>query len=174
MFAANSYSPFETGLANAKTVVGLEWIYEGVKNHFGKLLFFVLVVLIGLPVVFFFGYWLQVKRRKFRRRMKRDLPLLNTLEEYLKLKDYITNLDKLAPSLKKVEQYNKKEAPWPLKYTLSQMQKMSSTLLTYNKWQKSRLNCLNTEQFSGSTNVFTFVSERELWAERNTAYQYWM
>lgn len=174
MFATNTYSPFEVGLSNAKTVVGLEWIYEGVKNHFGKLLSLFLVLLIGLPFVFFFGYWLQVKRKRFQRRMKGNTPPLNTFEEYLQLKDYIANLDKLAPSLKKVGQYDRKKSPWPLKYTLGQMQKMTSTLLTYNEWQKSRLNCLNTEQFNGNTNVFTFVSEKDLWAGRNSAYKYWM
>jgi hypothetical protein len=64
MFTVETYNPFENSLSNAKTVVGLEWLYEGIRNHIGKLFFLVLVVLIGLPFVFFFGYWLQTKRKK--------------------------------------------------------------------------------------------------------------
>jgi len=61
MLAVDTYNPFENSLSNAKTVVGLEWLYEGVRNHLGKLFVLVLVVLVGLPFVFFFGYWLQTK-----------------------------------------------------------------------------------------------------------------
>ena len=174
MFAAGTYNPFETSLSNAKTVVGLEWLYEGVRNHLGKLLVVALVVVVGLPFVFFFGYWLQTKRKKFQRHMRKDFTLFKSHGDYLEFKDYLNKLELLMPSLKKVSNYNLKKAPWPVKYTLSQMQKMTSTLVTYNNWLKTRLNSLNEEQFKSNSTVFKLVSEKELWKNRNKAYQYWM
>lgn len=174
MFAAETYNPFETSLSNAKTVVGLEWLYEGLRNHLSKLLVVVLVVLVGLPFVFFFGYWLQTKRKKFQRHMRKDLPLFKNHSDYLEFKGYLNKLEVLMPSLKKVSGYNLKKAPWPVKYTLGQMQKMTSTLVTYHSWLKTRLNSLNEEQFKSNSTVFKLVSEKELWKNRNQAYQYWM
>lgn len=174
MFATQTYNPFENSLSNAKTVVGLEWLYESVRNHLGKLFVVLLVVLLGLPFVFFFGYWLQTKRRKFQRHMKKDMPLFKSHNDYLKFKGYLNKLDELMPSLKKVSGYNLKKAPWPVKYTLSQMQKMTSTVITYNSWLKSRLTTLNEDQFTSKSKVFKLVSEKELWNNRNQAYQYWM
>jgi hypothetical protein len=54
------------------------------------------------------------------------------------------------------------------------MQKMTSTLVTYNDWLKSRLNTFNEEQFISKSQVFKLVTEKELWKGRNKAYQYWM
>ncbi len=174
MFTAQTYNPFETSLSNAKTVVGLEWLYESVRTHLGKLFVVLLVVLLGLPFVFFFGYWLQTKRRKFQRHMKKDMSLFKSHNDYVKFKGYLNKLDQLTPSLKKVSGYNLKKAPWPVKYTLSQMQKMTSTVITYNSWLKSRLTTLNEDQFTSNSKVFKLVSEKELWNNRNQAYQYWM
>lgn len=174
MFASNTYNPFETSLTNAKTVVGLEWLYESVRKQIGKLLLVVLVVFLALPVVLLFGYWLQRKRKRFQSHMRKDFKDFHRANDYLEYKVYTNKVATLTPSLKKVSGYNLKKAPWPLKYTLSQMQKMTSTLLTYNSWLKSRLNSLNEEQFKSESSVFKFVSEEELWRNRNHAYQYWM
>jgi hypothetical protein len=174
MFALKTYNHFESSLSNAKTVVGLEWIYEGVRNHLGKILASILVLLIGLPFVFFFGFWLQTKRKKFSRHMKKEIPLFKSSDGYLNFKEHLKKLDGLTPSLKKVSEYNLKKAPWPLSYTLGQMQKMASTLVTYNGWLKKRLDPLNEEKFSSNSKVFKFVSEKELWKNRNQAYKYWM
>lgn len=174
MFATNTYNPFENNLSNAKTVVGLEWLYESVKNHIGKLFVVILLVLVGLPLVFLFGYWLQTKRKKFQRHMRKDMPLFKSHNDYLNFKEYLNRLDELTPSLKKVSGYNLRKAPWPVKYTLSQMQKMTSTVITYNSWLKSRLTSLNEEQFTSDSKVFKLVSEKELWKNRNQVYQYWM
>lgn len=174
MLTTNTYNPFETSLNNAKTVVGLEWLYEGVRNHFGKLVVVVLVVLVGLPFVFFFGFWLKMKRKKFQKQMRKDLALFKSHEDYLVFKDYLNKLDVLMPSLKKVSNYNLHKAPWPVKFTLSQMQKMTSTLVTYNSWLKKRLKALNDDNSQNNETVFTLVSEKELWKNRNQVYQYWM
>jgi hypothetical protein len=133
-----------------------------------------LVLLVGLPFVFFFGFWLQTKRKKFQKHMRKDVPTFNTYKGYLELKDSLRRLDELMPALKKVNSYNLKKAPVPIKYTLSQMQKMTSTLVTYNDWLKSRLNTFNEEQFISKSQVFKLVTEKELWKGRNKAYQYWM
>lgn len=172
MFASNTYNSFETSLSNAKTVVGLEWLYESVRDNLGKLVFVTLVVLAGLPFVFFFGFWLKMKRKKFQRNMKKDFSLFKNYTDYLEFKDNLNKLDTLMPSLKKVANYNLHKAPWPVKFTLSQMQKMTSTLVTYNTWLKKRLDALNEDKDKES--VFKLVSEKELWKNRNQAYQYWM
>ena len=129
MFAAHQYNTFETSLDNAKTVVGLELLYESVRKSLSKLMVVALVLLVGLPFVFFFGFWLQTKRKKFQKHMRKDVPTFNTYKGYLELKDSLRRLDELMPALKKVNSYNLKKAPVPIKYTLSQMQKMTSTSL---------------------------------------------
>lgn len=174
MFAGQPYNTFETSLNNAKTVVGLEFLYESVRKNLSKLMVVVLVLLVGLPFVFFFGFWLQTKRKKFQKNMLKDVPSFNTYKDYLELKESLSKLDELMPALKKVNGYNLKKAPTPIRYTLSQMQKMTSTLVTYNDWLKSRLNTFNEEQFSSESQVFKLVSEKELWKGRNKVYQYWM
>jgi len=174
MLATNSYNPFENSLNNAKSVVGLDWLYESVKSQVGKLWLLVLAFFVGFPVILFLGFLLKRKRKKFQTSMKKELPVFNDYKSYLEFKSHLDKLESLTPSLKKVSGYNLKKAPWPLSYTLGQMQKMTSTLLTYNSWLKSRLNSLNEEQFKSNTTVFKFVSEKELWRNRNQAYQYWM
>ncbi len=174
MFATNTYNFFETGLNNAKIVVGLEWLYESVKKQLGKFFLLVLLVLLGFPAVLLFGFWLQKKRRKFQKHMRNELPFFKDQNDYLEFKAYLNKAYSLSPSLKKVSGYNVKKAPWPLKYTLKQMKKMTSTLLTYNDWLKTRLNSLNEEHFKSEKTVFKFVPEKELWKNRNEAYQYWM
>jgi hypothetical protein len=174
MFVADTYNPHEAGLTNAKTVVGLEWLYEGMQKHLGKLLFLIVVVLVALPFVFLLGYWLRTKRRKFQKHMKKELSTFNEHETYLKFKNALVKLDELLPTLKKVSGYNLKKTPIILRYTLSQMQKMTSTLVTYSSWQKSRLRVLNEEQFKSKATVFKFISEKELWESRNQVYKYWM
>jgi hypothetical protein len=170
MFVAQPYNTFETCLSNAKTVVGLEWLYEAVRKNLSK----ILVVSLLFPFSFFFGFWLQTKRKKFQKHMRKDVPCFNTYKDYLELKESLSKLDELMPALKKVNSYNLKNAPAPIRYTLSQMQKMTSTLFTYNDWLKSRLNTFNKEQFSSESQVFKLVSEKELWKGRNKVYQYWL
>lgn len=174
MFAVDSYNPFENSLNNAKVVVSLEWQYETIRKNLSKLMVISLVLTIGLPLVFFFGFWLQIKRRKFRRSMRNVIPDFKNYDDYLQFKLSISKLDELMPSLQKVNKYNLKKAPLPVRYTLLQMQKMTSTLITFNDWQKSKLSSLNEQQFKSKSQVFKFVSEQELWKGRNSAYQYWM
>lgn len=174
MFAAQPYNTFETSLDNAKTVVGLEMLYESVRKNLSKLMVVLLMLVVGLPFVFFFGFWLQTKRKKFQKHMRKDVPSFNSYKDYLELKDSLSKLDELMPALKKVNSYNLKKAPVPIRFTLNQMQRMTSTLVTYNDWLKSRLNSFNEEQFRSKSQVFKLVTEKELWKERNKVYQYWM
>ncbi|MGN6533913.1 MAG: hypothetical protein ACTHK0_19385 [Ginsengibacter sp.] len=106
--------------------------------------------------------------------MKKDFPLFKSGAEYLRFKESLEKLEVLMPSLMKVSGYHVQKAPWSVNYTLAQMQKMTSTLVTYNNWLKSRLNSLNEEQFKSSAATFKLVPEKELWQNRNQAYQYWM
>lgn len=174
MFAAQQYNSFETSLDNAKAVVGFEFLYESLRKNLNKLIVLVLVYAVGLPIVFLFGYWLLTKRKKFQKHMKNDFLTLNTSKDYLDLKESLSKLDELMPALKKVSTYNLKKAPYLIRFTLCQMQKMTSTLVTYNDWLKSRLNSYNEEQYSSKSQIFKLVPEEELWKERNKVYQYWM
>jgi hypothetical protein len=174
MFAAQPYNTFENSLNNAKTVVGLELLYESVRKSLSKLMVVTLLTFLGLPFVFFFGFWLQRKRKKFQQHMKKVVPSFNTYKDYLELRESLSKLDELMPTLKKVNTYNLKKAPIHLRYTLSQMQKMTSTVVTYNNWLKSRLKTFNEEQFTSKAQVFKLVTEKELWERRNKVYQYWM
>jgi hypothetical protein len=174
MLAINTYNSFDNNLTNAKAVVGLELLYESFRKQVGKFFILMVVCLVCLPFLLLFGLWLQTKRKSFQKHMKRDVKSFRNYSEYQEFKEYLSKLDNLMPSLNKVNKYNLKKVPFPFKYTLTQMQKMASTIVTYNDWQKSRLNSLNDEQFkSNGSQVFKHISERELWNNRNQAYQYW-
>ncbi|MCO5238890.1 MAG: hypothetical protein M9904_02435 [Chitinophagaceae bacterium] len=174
MFAPSAYPPFEASLSNAKTVVSLGWLYEEVRNHMGKLLVLVLTFFLGLPLVFAFGFWLRLKRRELQKNMRKAPPAFKTHNDYRQFKTHLAKMDSLMPALETVAKYNLKKAPLHLRYTLNQMQKSTSTLVTYHSWLTSRLNLLNNEQFKSESKVFKLVPEKELWEKRNAAYQYWM
>lgn len=174
MFASPSYNPFKNSLDYAKLVVGLELLYQSVKDQIGKFLFLCLVFVFALPMIFLFGFWLKNKRRTFQKHMRKPFPVLNNQSDYLKLKTSLNDLDSLVPSLKKVSNYKLEKTPWAVKFTLRQMQKMTSSIITYSDWQKTRLNNLNEAHFKSDNSVFKFVSEKELWQSRNQVYEYWM
>jgi hypothetical protein len=174
MVSPSLYNPYESSLTHAKTVVSLEWLYDAVRKNVSKVFVAFLVVLVGLPIVFLLGFWLKAKRKNLQRHMRSNLPLFKNPDEYLAFRDNLSKLDSLMPSLKKVSNYNAKKAPWPLGFTLRQMQKMTSTLATYNAWLHNRLDLFNEEQLSSTSTLFKLVPESKLWKERNQAYKYWM
>ncbi|WP_407526295.1 hypothetical protein PDL71_05180 [Lacibacter sp. MH-610] len=175
MFAVEPNSPFESSLTNAKVVVGLNWLYESLRTNLSKIFVFLLVLLIALPLVLFFGFWLQLKRKKFQKLMKKNKPLLlKDNKEYLQYKENSDKLNNLMPSLEKVSTYKLSKVPWPLRYTLRQMQSMTSTLITFQNWLSSRLEPLNESQLQGKSKFFKYVPEEYLWKKRNKAYKYWM
>lgn len=174
MLVTSAYQPFEASLSSAKTVVSLGWLYEEVRNHLGKLLVLVLAFLLALPLVFLFGFWLRLKRKSLQKSMRSAPPPFKTHNDYQKFKTNLVKLTSLMPALETVSKYNLKKTPLYLKYTLRQMQKTTSTLVTYHSWLTSRFNLLNNEQFKSESKVFKMVPEKEMWEKRNTAYQYWM
>jgi hypothetical protein len=173
MFAP-SYNPFESSLNNARTLAGVESFYVGLKNQLGKVFLVSIVLLLGLPLVFFFGFWLSRQRRKFLKFMRKDYTEFNSSSGYSNFKKKVEELDKFTPYLKKLTHYNPKRAPLLLRFTISQMQKTSSTLLTFEGWLRSRLDNYNKPIFLSNSNIFRFLSEKELWERRNKVYEYWM
>jgi hypothetical protein len=174
MFAVELHNTFESSLSSAKRLAGLELILESFKLKLGKAIASFFLLLLCLPFVFLFGYWLQLKRRKFVQHMKKDVPSFKSASQYKDFKTSLEQLDSLVPSLKKVTNYNLQQIPFLFRYTLGQMKKMSSTLVTYNEWLHARLHSLNEDRFHSDSKVFRLVPEGELWKQRNQAYQYWM
>ncbi len=173
MYVVDPYKTFDTSLRNARNVLSLEWLYDGLKQFLGTFLLLALVVLL-YPLVLLFGFWLQTKRKKFRKVMRTPFNGFYNSNHYLHLKVSLKQFKQFNPTLKKVAASNLKKTPFLLRYTVGQMQKMSSTLVTYSEWLESHLNCLNTEQFKSESKEFKLLTEKELWRKRNKAYQYWM
>lgn len=174
MIAPNTYNPFENSVNNAKTVVSLEWLYQEVRTHLSKLIVVTLVIITSLPIVFLFGFWLHMQRKRFQKCMKKEPIFFKSNKDYLEFKVSLEKLDVLMPSLQKVLHYDLNKTPWPMKYTLRQMQKMTSTLVTFNSWLKTRLSPFNETKFKSKSQAFHLISEGELWKNRNPVYQYWM
>jgi len=174
MYATPNYSSFETSLTNAQAVIGLEWLYSGFRKSLSRLAVVLLLTVLGFPFVLFFGYWLKQKRKAFQKHMRSEFKGFKNHQDYLTYKDSLKRLDELMPGLKKVSDYNLNNAPWPVSFTLRQMQQMSSTLVTYNQWLKLKLSPYNNPQENTKSEVFKLVTESELWKARNHAYNYWM
>jgi hypothetical protein len=174
MLASGSYNTFESGLNNAKMVVGLEWLYESARRNLSKVTVAFLMAILGLPFVLVTGYWLRTKRRKLQRLMRKNTIHLMQHSDYLAVRESLDKLTVLMPTLKKVARYDLKRTPWPMSYTLRQMQGMTTTLITYSEWLMIKINTFNQQQFKTNSQTFKLVSETEMWEGRNQAYRYWM
>lgn len=170
MLHNNTYDLDLNSLNNARTVALWQSHYESLKKSVWK---FVAVVL-AVPLFFFLALWVRSKRKSFTKHMRLNRLSLNKAEEYQKVRTHLDEVRFLYPVLKKAKDLNVKKMPWSFRFCAVQMKKMSSTLLQYFKWLEKELHSLNTEQFKSPSKTFKFTSEKELWQNRNKAYQYWM
>lgn len=173
-----AYTVSDMGLRQAKAVAGAEYLYETVRDLFGrqfsKQIRWILLSVVFCTLFLPFGFFFRTMRKKLAKRMKREMPGFKTAEEYAIFKRQLAQMQSFLPDLKRVTNYNLSRAPWPARLVLREMQKISSTLITYTEWYNSRLSKMNTEQFATKNTHFRFTSERELWNNRNPAYEYWM
>ena len=167
------YSPFEKGLTSGNALASFEGLYVSFRDATGKVVLLSLVFVFLWPLVLVFGFWLKLQRRFFVRYMKEDVRF-DSPEDYASFKKRYDKLVHLKPSLEKVNSYNTEKAPPVVRYTLRQMQKTCSTLLTFHGWLDSKLEDYNKQQFPSASKQVKFRSESSLWKNRNAAYQYWM
>jgi len=180
MLTLGSYNPNqqEYTLTNAKALVSVKAVIDVVRhymdNTFILIKFFTLLTLAltGLPLFYGFGFWLLYHRKRFSKVMKSTAEI-EDLDDYLFLKNGLNKMEEMLPKLKNLGNIDLKRVPWLLRFTFTQMKKFSSSLVTYQGWLKSRLNNYNTPQFKSSSKI-SFLSESELWENRNHAYSYWM
>ena len=170
MLSSNSYDLDFNSLNYARKVVSWEWEYEALKKSVWKFA----RLLLASPVSLVFGFWLSTKRKAFTKQMRKKHVVVHTSSEYNKLRSHLDEVRALYPFLKKVKKLDLKDLPWAVRYCGFEMQKMTNTLLQYFTWLEKELDCLNTEQFKSQSKTFNFTSEKELWENRNKAYQYWM
>lgn len=168
------YSAFENGLHSGNALAGFEGLYVAFRVAFGKVFLLSMVFVFFWPLVLLFGFWLKLQRRYFLKYMKKEDVNFRDVEDYLSFKKRLEKLDQLKPNLDKVNSYQLDKAPPVVKFTLKQMQKTCSTLLTFRGWSQAKLVNFNKANYSPSTNVVKFKSESELWKSRNSAYRYWM
>ncbi len=174
MLTSSQYNLYENSISYANTLAGLETFLAGFKRIVGKFLLLFCYYTIFWPFVLTFALWLNLERRSFQKKMKRDFKEFETSNDYLKHKKVLMDLKSLEPRLKRISNYQPHRLPFGVSYTLNNMKKMTSTLLTVISWSESRLSSLNHAKFASANHDVKFVSESELWKNRNSAYQYWM
>ena len=166
----NSYDLNSHSLDYAQEVVSLQWRYAALKKSFWKFLWGGLAV----PFSLLLGLWLNNKRKSFVKHMRNNHVTFNTASDYKKVRLHLDKVRLLYPFLKEVKTLDLKDLPWGYRYCGHQILKMTSTLVQYFTWLEKELDCLNQEQFKSHSKTFKFTSEKELWENRNKAYQYWM
>ena len=166
----NSYDLNSVGLYNARKVVVWQWRYEEYK----KFLKFFLALFVIIPLLGIVGFSISRRRKSFVKQMKQKPNVLHNYQDYITLRKNLEDMKPLMSALKKVEQFDLKELPFLMRYPVSQIKKMSKTLLQYYRWRQAELDRFNTEQFLSKNTIFKFTPEKELWEKRNKAYSYWM
>lgn len=173
MYATNPYKPYylETERALESVMRATRFLKRSLFTALVLLVFFT----IGFPFFLFFGYWLKRKRTRLVKTMLESKSVnLNSTKDYVEFKNGLQRFDGYLPILRKAADLNPKKIPRLFRYTPIQLQKLSSTLVTFNTWLHSRLTPMNQPRHSSEATEFKFVSEKELWENRNHAYQYWM
>jgi len=169
----SSYNSFDASLTSGNLLTSLEGLYTSLRKIMGRALLLVLATLFLLPFAFALGLWFKKQRSFFLKTMRNDNQKLNTVEDYVSFRENLDQLGELKSKLSKLKTYNLKNAPWGVSFLLNQMQKTSSTLLQYYSWNEEKLADFNKPRVKSSSH-FVFVSENELWENRNPAYSYWM
>lgn len=165
---------FDISISSAQIVVRIDRVYIFLKNLVGKVIFEFLAIFICLPLVYIFAVLLRAKRKRLQKSMRESFNDFRDYEHYLKFKNSVHDLSVFLPKLKAIGGYNIKNAPLPIRFPLNQIKKMTSTLVTYNEWLDSRLTPLNEDNVDNECSDFKLITEKELWDNRNHAYQYWM
>lgn len=158
---------------NSKTVDFWAWKYEAFRKRMNNAASYAMEYTVLVPLFFFLALLVKRKRKKFTTHMKTSTKL-NSVKDYKRLRNNLDNARFFYPVLNKVKKLEPKELPWSFRYFGVQMKKMSSTLLQYFAWLEKEIEPLNTEQFKSQSKTFKFTSEKELWENRNKAYDYWM
>lgn len=170
MLYSNSYDLHVNGLRNARTVDRYQRWYEEYSVVFKALFSLGIIV----PLLWVVGVYIYFKRKSFNKQMKGSKMQLNSVSSYVTLR---TNLDKMKPFMKsvnKIHSLNVEDIPLMMRFPISQLKKMSKTLVKYNSWKESNLDKFNTPQFKDKESVFVLTTEKDLWENRNKAYSYWM
>ena len=149
-------------------------VVKGVKVTTALVVVCFLLFFVVVPAGYVLGVWFSRKRALLVKYMKKTPLDLANPNQYLLYKKHIERLSKRTTVLTAVSSIDLKNVPLVVKYPVRKMKHISSTLLTYNGWLKSRLSTYNQEQFCSEQKIFSFKSESDLWNSRNKAYAYWM
>lgn len=166
------YNTRDYNLLSARALNTLFNLYEMFCRS-ANLFIRALVLLVSFPVYFFVGVWLMYVRKKLQKRMRQKCLLYNDAETYVAFRKRLDEYRKFEPLMKRLSKMNPQKAFLLYRFFLSQVKKLSSTLVTLNGWMEHQLAPLNTPKFK-TNNTYTFVPEQQLWSDRNPAYKYWM
>lgn len=168
MLSLDTNSLFDESLNHARRVSGMQNAYVGLRNSAGKHFALGIASLVSIPV----GFWLMKQTKTFVKIAKKSDVEFEGTDEYVKCKTLISELDKFVPILQSVSQYKLKKVPLLVRFCLNQMQKTSKAILQLHTCLLQKVDRYNKPVFSSKR--FSFVSENELWSNRNNAYKYWL
>ena len=167
--------PLDVGVYSGKAVVYFENSYVFLRSLFGKVFLRVVTFFLLWPFVLFFALWLKHKRKQLLIAIRDADEVTMTPEKYSDFREQFQKFDKLTPVLQKFNGYQPYKAKLVLRYSLTQMQKTCSTMLSFHALMKDKyVNEFNFSQFQNEATTFSFRSATELLNNRNKAYDYWM
>ena len=170
----NTFDTYKESSTSAMLLTSVEGMYTSLREYLGKVKLLVLVYTLLWPFVLVVTLVLKNQRRKMLVHMKNRHPKLTTVQDYVKFRKNLDSSDEFNKRLQKVGTYNLESTHFVVRFALTQMQKVADTLLSFNCWMHSRLDeAMNKSKFNAPKN-FVLKTEKELWNERNKAYDYWM
>lgn len=128
------------------------------------------VALYGLSLPLF------LLRKPFAKRFSKLDPnrVFNNPDVYVKYKKRLAQMHRYSPSMEDIAAITAKHRVWYLAFPLKEFQFASKLMLAYRDGMQAMLDKYNSRQFQSESTEFSFVTEKELWENRNHAYDYWM
>lgn len=174
-FASTAFDGVLKGSNAANKVVEIYFsIIKIIRSVALLMLLWIVFGLILLPVMYLFAFWLYRKRVILVKLMNERKDDFNNVEQYKNSKEKLEKLSKYTSKVNMLAEFDLKKCNLFIRYPISQIKSLSSTILTYEGWLKSNLIKYNKEQFHSEKDIFLFKPEDELWENRNKAYNYWM
>ena len=177
-----SRNSFDINLSNARHINEFISRYFYIKNKLSntfrlginaaKVILYILLIAFPLPIAV--GLYFKYKRSQMMSKMNTERTVFLDTESYVLFKEKLSEIDKLRPTLEKINNYKQKDNLWVVSFLLSELKKTSITLLDYTSWLKETMYPYNNEFFLSDSNDFKNNNESELWDNRNKSYKYWI
>lgn len=162
------YAELELGVNMSESLIVIRERYLAVRKRMGQKMLKALF----LPFGVYYGLKFRKNRKAFQRRIDKHFTDFESPKEYVHFIGLIEKMDEILHPITEIIKNHPKKKVWPYMFSLNELDKMISTLNTYNGWLKKELNVynkkVNIQEYSG----FEFISGDKLWEKRVKVYEY--